>query len=123
MIHQLIEDLSSEGWEWGAMDCCQFARRVLKELHGIDFAPDAPEYTTAKEALAIVREAGGMERFASQYFGDPVPRNLVKKGDPCMANFPSGLALGICTGQTAAFASKDGIIHIPRANIEMGWNL
>ena len=123
MILDSIFSLHDEKWSWGEMDCCQFVRRVLKDTHGIDFAPDAPEYSSAEEALAIVRESGGMERFASQYFGDPVPRNLLCRGDVCLAKFPVGLAIGICVGQSAAFASEGGVIYVPMEHVIKGWNI
>ena len=123
MLFDSIDALRDEGWSWGEMDCCQFVRRVLKDAHGIDFAPDAPEYSSAREALRIVRESGGMERFISQYLGDPVPRNQVRRGDVCLAEFPAGMAIGICSGQNAAFASMDGVIFVPMEQVLKGWNI
>jgi hypothetical protein len=123
MLFETIETLSQEPWEWGAMDCCQFARRVLIETHGIDFAKDQPEYDNAFAAAKIIARAGGMESFVSSMLGDPVPRNLIRRGDVCIADFPAGLATGICVGQSAAFASESGVVYIPMKQVIKGWNV
>ena len=118
-----IESLEKEGWEWGRMDCCQFARRVLMKTKGIDVAKDKPEYSTRFGAAKILARSGGMELFLSSMLGDPVPRNLIRRGDVCMVDFPDGLAAGICVGHSAAFASKDGVVYIPMRKIIKGWNV
>ena len=123
MLLSAIDELKDEPWVWGKLDCCQFARRVIIKTHDIDVAKDKPEYSTEFGAAKILARHGGMDLFLSSMLGDSVPRNLIRRGDVCMADFPDGLAAGISVGQSAAFASKDGLVYVPMKNIIKGWNI
>ena len=118
-----IDSLSHEKWAWGKMDCCQFARRVLMKTHNIDVAKGKPEYSTEIGAAKILSKSGGMDSFLSSMLGESVPVNLIRRGDVCMTGFPDGLAAGICVGQAAAFASKDGMVYVPMSRIIKGWQI
>lgn len=122
-LWESIESMSDEEWCWGRFDCCQFARRVLMDTKGVDFAEGQPDYDTKFGAIRILRDSGGMTGFISNILGASVPPKLIRRGDVCVARFPDGLAAGICVGQNAAFASRDGVIFVPMKDISRGWRI
>jgi hypothetical protein len=98
-----IEQHQDAPYKWGDFDCCQFAGRWVELASGKDIL-SGYEYSTKKEAMAILSENGGLASLISKHLGEPIPPVQAKRGDVVLRDN----AAGICAGRLSYFASEEG---------------
>lgn len=109
---------------WGSHDCCMFAAEWVRICTGEDFAKGyRGKYRSEAGALKLLKRDGGVVGIAKKHL-QPVPINFAHRGDLVVYKDPSrkGPAwaintLGILTGESAAFATPEKLLHVNRAAV------
>lgn len=110
-------------FDYGTVDCCQFAGFVVKELTGKDYLADF-HYNSEQDAVSIIKDFGDLEDTASSVLGQPTEDVAsLKDGSPVIVKTPQGQVMGIKLGNTAVCLVKKGMIRIPEEHIASGWDL
>ena len=69
-IHQALNKWQKAEFDYGSVDCCQFAGFIVKELTGIDYLRDFA-YESEQAAEQIIDGFGDLERTAASVLGAP----------------------------------------------------
>ena len=118
-MREAIAMAGATPFAWGRHDCALFACTVVAAMTGTDPASHLRgTYATEAEAKAIIAANGGsLEAMAAAIAaGHGMPEvavNFAQRGDLLLAQAARGHALGIVTGDTAAFAGPGGVYRIP----------
>lgn len=121
-MHPAIEAASKRPFSYGEHDCCLFVVSVVKAMTGEDPATFYP-YSDEDEAIELMAVNGGVEGLATAQFGEPVPPNLLCRGDVGLVDIPEP-ALGIVTGTHVVVASRNGgTAALKRSRIIKGWRI
>ena len=112
-----IELARSKPFSWGTHDCCMFSADVVLAMTGTDYAEEfRGKYTTATGAAKALKKygLGSIENSLTAKFGEPVHPFKASRGDVVLADAPTTYkALGVCLGEKAVFAGKDGMVFLP----------
>jgi hypothetical protein len=108
---------------WGMQDCCQFARRAIEAMTGADPLPEVQAYSTAREAIRMLRDLGGIEALPDRAGFGEVRLTMAGRGDIVSCQTGHHLALGICLGRDAAFAGKAGLVYLPTLSCRKAWKV
>jgi len=110
-------------FDYGTVDCCQFAGFIVKELTGKDYLIDF-NYNSEKDAESIIKGFGDLEDTAASVLGDPTDDiSSLQDGSPVIVKTPQGQVMGVKLGDTAVCLVKKGMIRIPSEHIASGWKL
>jgi len=60
LLAQFIDSRRFKPFSFGENDCCLFAADAVLEMTGTDLAADRRGYSTEREAISLIRNAGGM---------------------------------------------------------------
>ncbi len=119
LLAAFIEARRHTPFKWGESDCCLFAADALLAMTGVDVAAhNRGKYDTARGALALIKEAGGVSGLVAL---EPVDRKLASRGDIVMVDTAQGDALGVLLGRTVAAQGADGLVFLPPSAIEQAW--
>ena len=123
----LIQAVASSPFKWGTHDCCQFARRSVRELTGRDPARGLGlrNYKTARGALNNLRRLGGLEALAEKAGLPSIPVLRAQRGDVALARVGprNDNALGIVVGAKAAFVGAHGLVFVPLGECLRAWRV
>lgn len=103
---------------WGKHDCVLFASGWVKCKTGIDHLADQPTWTSAKGAMRIVRDLGGLESLMDGRF-DRINPHAAKDGDLALYNG----ALCIFSGPHIVGPGPDGLSFIDRMGAVCAWRV
>ena len=100
---------------WGSNDCALFAADAVQVTTGVDMAAQLRGYSTAREALRIIRKHGGLWGIATLALGQPLSPAYACPGD--VALVPSSVgskreALAVCVSCDKAAAPGASGLHI-----------
>lgn len=110
---------ASEPFTWGRSDCVQFVARVVRHVHGIDYAAGF-QYGTRRAAYRILREHGGFSGLLEHILGKP--RERVMDGDIVLCDLEKvGEFLGIYMQDRVIAKTTAGAIALPASCISRGW--
>ena len=115
----LVEQWRHRSFAWGVVDCCQFARAALVQIHAVpaDRLPD-PVYTNQADALDHWARLGGFEGLAAAAGLRAVDVAHAQRGDlvlvPALPKQFKGYALAVSTGQTAVMPGAEGLRAVHR---------
>lgn len=118
-LTDFIAKCSNIPFEWGTHDCATFARKCVELITNQKL--DIPTWSSKKEALLLLSEKS-LEEYVDEVLTQ-VDVNYVQRGDVVATNTDEGMALGIYVSPTGAFASKNGILYIPREQIVKAWRV
>jgi hypothetical protein len=122
-IHQALNKWQKAEFDYGSVDCCQFAGFIVRELTGIDYLRDFA-YESEQAAEQIIDGFGDLERTAASVLGVPTRDfESLADGSPVIVKAPQGQLMGIKLGSVAVCLVKKGLARIPRNHIHSGWNL
>ena len=122
-IHQALNKWHKSDFNYGSVDCCQFAGFIVRELTGIDYLRDFA-YESEQAADQIIKGFGDLESTAASVLGDPTQAiETLADGSPVIVQAPQGQLMGIKLGSVAVCLVKKGLARIPRQHIHSGWNL
>lgn len=83
-------------FEWGVVDCCQFASSYIERVTGKNLAERYGFYTTEMGAKRAQTKCGTFEQTMDDNF-ETVEPAMVQRGNVVMFDTPFGHALGIAT--------------------------
>jgi hypothetical protein len=113
-LYALEQDNRQFAFCWGRHDCCTFAAAAVEAVTGQQICLPGP-YGSARKALRVVRDMGGLPAAVSTILGfEPSPPLRAHRGDIVLLRQPGfdGHALGVCFGQFACAPGEDGLVTI-----------
>jgi hypothetical protein len=118
-----IDELEKEPFEWGKIDCCMFAARIVDAMCDTSYAADlAKEYDDEKSALAYIKSFGSIKEAVSSWLGEPSDKTIyTQRGDVVLFENDGRETLGICVGSTIVSTGEFGIVHVPVYNALYRW--
>jgi len=122
-VLQALNKWERKDFDYGTVDCCQFAGFVVKDLTGKDYLADF-HYNSEEDAESIIRDFGDLEDTATTVLGDPTEDiKSLKDGCPVIVKLPGYEVMGIKLGNDAVCLVKKGMIKIPQEYIASGWDI
>lgn len=119
-----IERVRHLPFRWGAHDCSLFACDVVLALTGVDHgAAFRGHYRSARGALKLIRTHGGLRHIATKALGPEISPLTAGRGDVAMAVESGREALGVCIGDSCAFAGVNGLTFHPLSRITAAWRV
>jgi len=95
-LYSLVLRRGPQGFAWGSRDCFIWACDAVQAVTGRDPGADLRQtYSTAAEALALLRRLGGLAALASDRIGRQVLLAEARDGDVAL------LARGLCGDEAA----------------------
>ncbi len=91
-----FKEFENRSFEWGTVDCCQFASAYIERVTGKNLAEQYGHYTTEIGAKRAQGRCGTFEATMDKNFNS-VPVAQRQRGDVVMFDTPFGHALGIAT--------------------------
>tara|TARA_B100001939_G_C16905983_1_gene602335 strand:- start:821 stop:1216 length:396 start_codon:yes stop_codon:yes gene_type:complete len=122
-VLQALNKWEKKDFDYGAVDCCQFAGFIVKELTGKDYLADF-HYNSETDAESIIKDFGDLEDTAASVLGMPTEDiKSLKDGSPVIVKTPQGQVMGVKLGKTAVCLVHKGMIRIPEEHIASGWDV
>jgi len=120
-----LEGAQGRRFAYGSHDCVRLTAACLDAMlvTGGYLEAVSELYADKRRALRLVMREG-IERLVTMHLGAPVPRNLARQGDVCLADLAAGPSLGICTGPRIAFAANPaGVSYLHLAIASHAWRV
>jgi hypothetical protein len=105
-------------FEWGRNDCVLFVARWVEQATGVNHLADVPTWRSAKQALRIRRDLGGIEAVMDARFKRVNP-HLANDGDIALYR----KALCLFSGAQIVGPGHNGLVFINRMEVESAWSL
>lgn len=99
---------------WGANDCALFAADAVHAITGVDPAAECRGYSDEREALRIIKDAGGMRGLVSL---PEKPVGMAQRGDVVIALIDGRETFGVCVGENYAAPGVDRLVVRPMAEV------
>jgi len=106
---------------WGSNDCATFAADCVEALTGERLLPKLRTATTARQAMRIARDAGGLRALSLRALGNPVAPAFARPGDIVLLRVGRHEALGVCNGTVAIGPSPRGVVSVEMQCAECAW--
>lgn len=120
-----IEGARGRAWEWGAHDCCAFARACVAAMTGGATPWDGHfAYRSEDEAAEIVGE-GGLARLLDAHAARVAPR-MARRGDLAAVpslHGPAGQTLGVVEGAWVWCAAPRGVARVALGRAVTAWRI
>lgn len=115
---------AGEPFEWGSLDCCQFAAKVAERITGVDYSTGF-DYWSEKSAETIIENFGDLTGLVTHILErDAVELGALEVGDPCLVRIPiQGDLLGVYNGTNAIVKMKARAHQVDRNRVMWGWKL
>ena len=118
-----LESRRATPFAWGSHDCCRFAAGAAEAMTGRD-AMAAFTYRNELGAQRLIRRAGSLDELVRRTLGEPLPTVLrAGRGDVVLADLERGPTVGLCLGQSCAFAGDVGVVYRPLAFARLAWRI
>lgn len=123
-VNRVMNAFAQNKFEYGSLDCCQFAARVAKEITGVDYSAGF-EYDSETDAQHIIDQYGSFEEMVTSIIGkEPVAVSELTHGDPLILNLPTvGRIMGIYATHFALCKTTKSVSKVPLRFAEKGWRL
>lgn len=109
---------------WGHHDCVLFAADAVLATTGVDLAADVRQYSTARQALRMIRARGGLRSIVGSALGWPLPPAYACTGDVALLPMCGRDALGIViNGGQIAGPGADGLHIAPLGDALCVWRV
>lgn len=122
LIVEYVQEQAALPFVWGSTDCMQFAAGAIERLTGIDLRAKFPAYSTEREAVRMLVEAGGVEAFVARELG-PMRRDLLNcsAGDVVLTAFaPHGQAVGVAVPRIFFLRTEHCLVPVDM-NLAIGY--
>lgn len=120
-IRRFILDAANDQFEYGKLDCVQFAMRSVEAITGHNPAKKF-NYQTECQAQSIIQSFGSMTAMVSSELGETSEISKLKDGDPVVVLLPNvGEVMGIFIKGLAMVKTDLGTINVPASRISTGW--
>ena len=128
-LSQLIVQRSKQPFQWGSSDCAMWAFDCVRDMTGRDPAPDLRgAYSTAREAMRLLRAEGGWAAVCAARIGPSVPLADVLDGDvvlidasTCRDEMADVGALGVMWRTWAVAQGASGLVQVPASAVLAAW--
>lgn len=120
-LAELIRSRHDQPFEWGAHDCCLFAADAVQAITGTDLA--FSRGYSARDALRMIDEHGGLRKLVSQLLGPEMPVCLAQVGDVLLVESDSRELLAICNGATALAPGRGRLVTLPTSAWLAAWRV
>lgn len=108
-------------FQYGNVDCCQFAAHVVKHISGKDYAQGFA-YSSESEAGLLISKFGSLKELITSVLGEPSDNLL--DGDPVISCFPvTGETMGIKLGDKVVCLTEKGLIKLSNNHQVCGWSI
>ena len=128
-LSPVVERYRFSPFEWGRHDCVLFAARCVDAQCGSRFEQRIRSefrYTTAMEALRLIKQSGGFESVVTQFLGPMVPPGELELGDVVLGRGPGQfadcVALGICDEESFMVPDHQGLAWLSMNLARGGWH-
>lgn len=108
----------STRFEWGTFDCVLCASNWVKHATGLDCVAGLGTWSTAREAKAAIKRAGGLEAAIDARLKRINP-NFATDGDIALQN---GTVM-IFSGAQIVGPGENGLVFIGREKAECAWSI
>jgi len=123
-LSNLFVERISSPFKWAGNDCCLFAADGLFVTTGRDPAAGIRgTYSDALSAARTVERLGGMNKIASDSFGNEISPLLVKFGDIGLIENSGRPCLAIFGGEFFHAPGEDGLTIFPVDTCIRAWRL
>lgn len=129
-LSPIIEGYRNVPFMWAAHDCVLFAARCVDAQIGTFFENLIQRdyrYTSAIQALKVVKEAGGWDPLVSSLLGPSVPPEQLEFGDVVLGRAPVPFErtslLGICDEELFIAPGTLHLEWLPMRDAILGWKL
>lgn len=102
---------------WGSHDCVLFAVRWLEHSTGRDYLSQFPRWSSAKQALRIIKQIGGLEQAIDARLTRINPK-LAKDGDVALHNG----CMCIFSGPHVVGPGIEKLEFFDRMNVQCAWS-
>lgn len=111
---------------WKSHNCLTFAATWARIANGRQ--AQLPSADTARQAIRVVKDLGGLYIDACENLGEPVPGTFARCGDVVLLKTPRSrgrvaYALGVCLGAVCAAPSTTGLMMLPITEAEAAWRI
>lgn len=110
----LIDERRRTPFAWGAQDCALFAADAVQAITGDDPAKHFRGYDDEREALRIVKDAGGMRGLVDL---PEKPKGFAQRGDVVLAEIDGRETFGVCIGSQYVAPGVDGLVFRPMTEV------
>ena len=122
-VRAVLRRVAAKPFEYGVMDCMQFAAAVAHEITGVDYSAGF-EYVGEGEANRIIRGSGSLRELVSEILGkSPVPVNELDIGDPVLMHIKRDLMGVMLGGDRVALKTEGAILPVSVCHAVCGWRL
>lgn len=110
-------------FEWGRNDCSLFACDAMLAMTEVDHAAAFRGYTTAREALRLIKDHGGLRAIASAALGESVAPAYAAVGDLVLVKNNGRELLAICNGTNVIAPGKSGMVVLGMDAAVAAWKV
>lgn len=108
---------------WGRNDCALFTADAVQAMTGKRLCEELRGHATARQALRVLAEVGGVRGVAARALDEPIPLLMAKVGDVVIIEVGKREALAICNGGTAIAPGPAGMVAVPMAHARAAWRV
>ena len=108
---------------WGSNDCALFAAGAVQAETGELVLPYMRGYSSAREALVLIEQAGGLRGIACHALGGFVAPALARIGDVVLVTVGKREALAVCNGGTVIAPAAHGLAALPMRQAVCAWRV
>ena len=122
-VLQALNKWERKDFDYGSVDCCQFAGFIVKDLTGKDYLADF-HYNSEEDAGTIINGFGDLIDTASSVLGNSTTdTDRLPDGSPVIVVLNGIQIMGVKLSDTAVCLVKKGMIRIPSDHIKVGWDV
>ena len=120
----IINDATSRPFEYGTNDCVLLIARAVRAITGVDYAPAFQPYDV-RSAARLLRNAGGLVPFISQFLGEPeTDTSQLRVCDAVVvSSVGQDAAAGLWNGQSVTCLAASGAIGVSAMHIDAFWRI
>lgn len=110
-------------FQWGRNDCALFAADCIEAMTGERLLPNMRSYSSARDALMLIQQAGGLRSIACHALGGFILPIYARVGDAVLVRVGKREALGICNGAVALGPGPGGLVAISMNEALAAWRV
>jgi hypothetical protein len=118
-VRKFLRSTSCDEFNYGTMDCVQFAMRSVEAITGRNPAKQF-SYKTEEAASEIMAKHGGLIGLVESVFG--ASSDELQDGDPVVVSLPKiGQMMGVVLKDSVMIKMQRGLMPVSTGRIVKGW--
>lgn len=132
-LNEVLEQNANRPFKWGEWDCCiGLMVECVKAMTGVEHLQEfRGKYSSPEEGWPLLKELYGFtttEELMTSIFGEPAHIAFARTGDVvsykgCIGIFKDGRGLFIGCEYMGDQYSQDGLVSVPREDLEACWHV